>query len=278
MTKKILVTGGTGKTGSRVAKLLPLQGATAVVGTRRPVRDEDVRFDWKDETTFGPAFKGVDAVYLVAPTDDFDSLGAMQAGLNAAQQAGVPRFVLLSASSLDEGGPMMGSVHTWLRENASEWAVLRPSWFMQNFSEVQHLAPIRDESSIFTATKTGRAGFIDAADIAACAAVLLSAAEIENTDHVITGPEALSYDDVASVLSRHLKRTVRHEKLSVPGMTARFEGLGLPKDYAVALAGMDDAVANGSENRVTDNVQLITGHEPKSFEKFVTETLSAWTP
>mgnify|MGYP000265331356 CR=1 FL=1 len=72
--------------------------------------------------------------------------------------------------------------------------------------------------------------------------------------------------------------TVRHEKLSVPGMTARFESLGLPKDYAVALAGMDDAVANGSENRVTKKVQLITGRQPKSFEQFVTETLSAWTP
>lgn len=276
MTNRILVTGGTGKTGSRVVSRLRALGASPLVGTRSPKADADVRFDWKDPTTFDAAFDGVGAVYLVAPTDDFDSLGAMQGGLTAALSAGVQRFVLLSASSLDEGGPMMGAVHAWLRGNAPEWAVLRPSWFMQNFSEVQHLAPIRDESAIYTATQDGRAGFIDADDIAACAAALLCAETIENTDHILTGPKALSYEDVAAALSHHLARDIHHNRLSVAGMTERFQSLGLPEDYALALAGMDDAVAKGGEDRVTDGVQRITGRPATRIDKFIESNLAVW--
>lgn len=69
-----------------------------------------------------------------------------------ALSSGVRRFVLLSASSLEAGGPMMGQVHAYLQSMAPEWAVLRPSWFMQNFSEQQRLATIRDEGAIYSAT------------------------------------------------------------------------------------------------------------------------------
>ncbi|HEV2604757.1 MAG TPA: ergot alkaloid biosynthesis protein, partial [Microvirga sp.] len=64
------------------------------------------------------------------------------------------------------GDPMMGEVHAWLATNAPEWAVLRPSWFMQNFSEGPHGRTIREESAIYSATDTGRVGFISADDIA----------------------------------------------------------------------------------------------------------------
>lgn len=277
MTNTILVTGGTGKTGSRVVEQLRGKGASPRVGTRSPKGENDVRFDWKDPSMFNNAFDGIEAVYLVAPTDTVDSLGAMGAGLEAALASGVTRFVLLSASSLEEGGPMMGAVHAWLRSNAREWAVLRPTWFMQNFSELHHRDPIRDESAIYTATDDGRIGFIDADDIAACVVASLVAPSVENTDYILTGPEAISYDVVANILSDQLNRKITHNRLTVDGLAARHRDHGLPDEYATTLAAMDGAIASGSEGRVTDHVLYLSGRAPTSFEDFVRQNLGAWS-
>lgn len=276
MIENILVTGGTGKTGRRVVERLRTQGLKPRVASRSPQGADTVRFEWKDASTFEAAFRDVQAVYLVAPTDDFDTIGAMQRGLEAALKAGVRRFVLLSASSIEEGGPMMGAVHAWLRANAPEWIVLRPSWFMQNFTEGQHLDSIRNEASIYTATQDARIGFIDAENIANCAAKLLSAPEVESTDYILTGPEAVSYDEVAVTLSRHLDRTVSHQRLTQEGIAKRFRDLGVPDDYAETLAAMDATIATGTEDRVTKNVQSITGQPPTSIEAFVQRNVSIW--
>ncbi|MEW2918409.1 ergot alkaloid biosynthesis protein [Ruegeria sp. ANG10] len=277
MTKSILVTGGTGKTGSRVVKHLRDREISPLVGTRNPKNGSYVRFDWSDQTTFEKAFEGIDAVYLVAPTDTVDSLGAMRPGLKAALAAGVQRFVLLSASSLEEGGPMMGAVHAWLRSNAPEWAVLRPTWFMQNFSELHHRDPIRDESAIYTATEDGRVGFIDAGDIAACATALLITPSVENTDYILTGPEAISYNVVAETLSNQLGRKITHHRLTVDELEERHQSLGLPEEYASTLAAMDGEIAGGSEDRVTNNVFKLTCSLPTSIDQFVQQNIEAWT-
>jgi ergot alkaloid biosynthesis protein len=276
MFEHILVTGGTGKTGRRVAERLRTKGLTPRIATRSPKDESAVRFQWQDPTTFEDAFQGVQAVYLVAPTDTFDTMNAMQPGLEAAIRAGVKRFVLLSASSIKEGDPMMGAVHAWLRANAPTWAVLRPSWFMQNFSEGQHLAPILNDSAIYTATQDGCIGFIDAEDIASCAAALLTAPRVENTDYILTGPEAISYDVVAKVFSRHLGRTVKHKRLSREGMEQRFLELGFPDSYANTLAAMDDTIAGGSENRVTGNGRALIGQAPTSIDTFVERNVNIW--
>ncbi|WP_434054447.1 MAG: ergot alkaloid biosynthesis protein [Roseibium sp.] len=277
MTKTILVTGGTGKTGSRVVEQLGANWVVPRIATRNPQDESQVRFDWKDPSTFAAAFQSVSAVYLVAPTDTVDSLGAMQPGLEAALNAGVKRFVLLSASSLEEGGPMMGAVHGWLRMNAPEWVVLRPTWFMQNFSELHHRDPIREESAIFTATDDGRVSFIDATDIAACAAAMLVAPSVENTDFILTGPAAISYDVVAETLSSALGRRIAHHRLTVGELAARHREHGLPEDYAATLAAMDKAIAGGSEDRVTENVQELTGRSPVSITEFVRHNAAAWS-
>lgn len=277
MINKILVTGGTGKTGRYVVEHLQNKGLTPRIATRSPIGENTVRFDWSDPTCFEQAFETIESIYLVAPTDTFDSIGAMKDALNATLDAGIKRFVLLSASSLEEGGPMMGAVHAWLRANVQEWAVLRPSWFMQNLTEGQHCEPIKKESIIYSATKDGRMGFIAAQDIANCAATLLTTSEIENTDYVITGPEALSYDLVAETLSSHLGRTIIHKHLLPEEVVKRYQNLGFSDDYANGLSAMDVAISNGSEDHVTNNVRIITGVTPMSINAFVQSNIDFWS-
>ena len=105
----------------------------------------------------------------------------------------------------------MGEVHAALPGLFDAWAVLRPSWFMQNFTgDHPHAESIRTTGTLASATGTGRVAFIDADDIAAVAAHALTAGDAPNRDLVLTGPEALGYDDIAAVLTEVTGRRVTH--------------------------------------------------------------------
>jgi uncharacterized protein YbjT (DUF2867 family) len=272
---QVLITGGKGKTGRRVAARLTATGIDVAIGTRRPDGPRDKRFDWADPSS-ASAFDGCDAVYLVAPTDRTDHLSVMQPHLEEAMERGVRRFVLLSSSLLAPGGPMMGEVHAWLAESAPEWVVLRPSWFMQNFSEGPHATTIRDEGIIYSATGTGRVGFIDAEDIAATAAACLTATTPLNSDVVLTGPDAWSYDDIAEIITAALGQPVRHVSLDPATLTAHLVAQGLLPDYANTLAGMDADIAAGAEDCTTPGVEQVSGQRPTSFRVFANRVLERW--
>lgn len=275
MSQRVLVTGGKGKTGRRVASRLAGAGVQAVIGTRSPDGAKDRRFDWSDLSS-ASGFDGCDAAYIVAPTDRTDHLAVMRPMLEAAMERGVRRFVLLSSSLLDSGEPMMGEVHAWLAKTAADWAVLRPSWFMQNFSEGQHAMTIREDSIVYSATETAKVGFIDAEDIAATAAALLTAETPFNADAVLTGPVALSYGDAAAIISAALGRPVRHVSLEPNDLTARFVAEGLPRAYAETLTGLDGVIAAGAEDRTTISVEQITGQPPTSFRSFAERVVKTW--
>lgn len=272
---RVLVTGGTGTTGSRVARCLSDEGHEVRVATRTPDKAEEVLFDWLRPDSHTAAMAGVDAVYLVAPTGVLDVLDAMRPGLENALSAGVRRFVLLSASALNEGDPMMGQVHAYLRANAPEWAVLRPSWFMQNLTG-QHGHTIRDDNAIYSATRQGRVPFIDADDIAAVAALTLTDDRPLYDDLLLTGPAALSYAEVADILSDTLGRRITHHALSTEAMANRFVQAGLDPSYARLLARLDVAIAEGAEDRTTNIVEHITGRPPTSLAAFAETERRHW--
>ncbi|WP_299837121.1 NAD(P)H-binding protein [uncultured Jannaschia sp.] len=275
MSDRILVIGGKGTTGRRVARRLEATGAKVAIGTRRPMDARDRPFDWADPDSVA-AFDGCSSAYVVAPTDRTDHLDVMRPLLETAMARGVRRFVLLSSSLLERGGPMMGEVHDWLSGTAPEWAVLRPSWFMQNFSEGPHARTIRDEDAIYSAAGRARVGFIDADDIAAAAVACLTSSEPLNDDRILTGPEALSYEDTAGILSEVTGRTIRHVALSTRELALRFEAQGLPPDYAALLADLDDMIHTGVEDRTTEGVARLTGQAPGSFRDFAKGNVGRW--
>lgn len=275
MNERILVIGGKGTTGQRVVARLGASGAGVAIGTRRPSGWRDRHFDWGDPAS-AAAFEGCSAAYLVAPTDRTDHLEVMRPILERAIERNVRRFVLLSSSLLERGGPMMGSVHAWLADCAPEWAVLRPSWFMQNFSDGPHARTIREGDTIYSATGGARVGFIDADDIAAAAVACLTSRQPLNDDSILTGPEALSYDDMARILSEVTGRTIRHVLLSTQELAHRFEGQGLPPDYANILAGLDETIRTGVEDRTTKGIERLIGDAPTSFREFATRNGAIW--
>lgn len=275
----ILLTGGTGKTGSRLAQQLVESGHALRIASRSGAGREGaqgVRFDWLDVSEHDAVLRGVQAVYLVAPAGSADPHSVMAPFIERALERGVRRFVLLSASSIEEGGAAMGATHHLLRQIAPEWAVLRPTWFMQNFSEGPHQATIRDESRIYSATGAGRVPFVHADDIAQVAHRALTDRTPHNTDHIITGPQALSYAQAAQIIGDARGKPVQHAELSEAQLAERWAATGMPGEYAAMLARMDTDIAAGSEDRVSDTVRRITGRAPQVLEDFARASVAAW--
>lgn len=261
----ILVTGATGNTGRPLTAHLLERGARVKAASRHPESGaaEGLRFDWYDPATFDDALAGVDAAYLVPPPLDPDPRSAMTPFLDAARRAGLARVVLLSASAIESGGPGAGRVHELISRDFEEWAVLRPSWFTQNFiGDHHHAKSARETGVITTATGRGRIAFIDVDDIAAVAAQVLLAPEPLRGEFVLTGPEALGYDEVAAVLTEVLARAVRHEPVTAAALEKRLRR-DLPGPTAAMLATLDEALALGAEDRTTDTVERLTGRPPR---------------
>ncbi|MEV0600117.1 NmrA family NAD(P)-binding protein [Streptomyces sp. NPDC050315] len=267
-TGATLVTGATGTTGGRTAAQLIAAGHRVKAASRRgtPVLGAaPARFDWYDPATHGAALDGVDRLYLVPPVGDSDPAAVMLPFLQQARAAGVRRAVLLSSSAIPEGGPAVGVVHQALPGLFDEWAVLRPSWFMQNFTGSHaHAVSIRESGTLLTATGNGRVGFVDADDIAAVAVRALTDDRAPDTDLILTGPEALSYDDISAIMTEVSGRQVVHRALTYDQMCAHLAAQ-VPPEFAAMLAGMDRAIAQGTEDRTTDAVQRLTGRPPHSF-------------
>ncbi|NMO20867.1 NAD(P)H-binding protein [Pyxidicoccus fallax] len=264
---RALIIGGTGQTGSLVVQGLRQAGIDVRTASRNPRDGEQVRFDWERAETHDEALQGVDAVYMVAPAFVDNPAGVMVPFVDRAISRGVRNFVLLSASPVEEGTKGLGTVHAALRARAPGWTVLRPSWFMQNFFESRHhlAQSLATTGRMVTATGRGRVGFIDAADIAAVAVQTLR--KPTNSDLILTGPEALSYDDVAAILSRLTGRRLEHRAVSFEETRAHMVASGIPDAYAALLAGMEESISRGTEDRTTDAVLRVTGRPPTPFRE-----------
>ncbi|WDZ84510.1 ergot alkaloid biosynthesis protein [Micromonospora cathayae] len=274
----ILVIGGTGTTGRLVTAKLAATAHPVRVTSRRASAG-DVRFDWYDPGTHTAALDGVTGLYLIPPVGDVDPAPVMLPFLDLARRAGVRRAVLLSSSAIGAGDPGLGEVQARLGGLLPEWAVLRPSWFMENFvGDHPHAASVRERGEIVSATGDARVAFVDPADIAEVAVRALTDPTPHDTEHIVTGPERLTYADVAAILTDLGGRPVRHRAVDEDALAAYHERHGLPPDFARLLAGLDTAVAAGAEDRTTSTVADVTGRPPRSFRDFCRDRLPDGLP
>ncbi|AQW48166.1 NAD(P)H-binding protein [Streptomyces violaceusniger] len=281
----VLVLGATGNTGSKVLRMARAQGARALAATRRPESaaaaeaGEAVRFDWHDPAGHAAALDGVERIYLVSPLGVAEPRPVVEPFLNTAVAQGVRRVVLLSSSAVPDAPTGLGALHTLVKESVPEWAVLRPSWFMQNFTGDHAVAhAIRGDGEIVTATGDGKVAFVDATDIAAVATRALLDGRPHNTDHVITGPEALGYAEAARIVTEVSGRPARHVAVETAELRERLKAIGIPPEFAAVLAGLDEDIRHGAEDRTTDTVQRVTGRAPRSFRAFAEAHRAAFAP
>ncbi|KAJ7767005.1 hypothetical protein DFH07DRAFT_1012023 [Mycena maculata] len=257
----ILLTGGTGKSATPLANLLLRANIPVILANRSgivPAPFKGVRFDWLDASTYGIPFDadgGIERVYLIPPPT-LGMLPLMKSFIDVAIGKGVKRFVLMSASMVELGGPMMGQVHEYLRSLGVEYCALRPSWFFDtlrvNFSDT-----IRERNEIVNAAGAGLIGWISTEDIADVAFKALTAPTIEHTNPVLVGPELLSYAQIAGMMSKVLGREIKHRNVNVEEYSQVLIRRGMPPNYAGLMSTLDLGIAAGAEEQLYRNADFV---------------------
>jgi uncharacterized protein YbjT (DUF2867 family) len=271
----ILVLGATGKTGSRVAADLINRGLPVRTAARSGA---DIAFDWSDRDTYAPALKGVERVYLIPPTLRIDFADDVAAFLDEAEAAGVRHVTFLSAYGMEHAPAEVANRAVELdlqRRPRLSHTILRPAWFMQNFSET-FLRPIN--GTIMVPTGNGSEAFIDAEDIASVAATTLA----DPTAHAdaaysLTGPQALTVAEAAALISEATGQTITHLDLDREAWLAGVIASGVPEIYTAVLRPLTETVAAGNGSRHNGAVEQITGTPARTFRDFAGKNATAWS-
>ncbi len=279
MSKTIFVTGATGKTGRRLTALLNEQGAIVRAASRKPVAGQ-IMFDWQAGSTHRAALAGTDAIYLVPPALVEDPVPVVAPFLDAAYREGVRRVVLVSSmgagfvSEPPESGRRR--LEALVRSSEFEWTTLRPSGFMQNFSEGFLLPAVRN-GAIPNPAGDGKVAMVDAGDIAAVAAVVLTGgAHLAGAVHDVTGPSAIGYAEIAEIIAEAAGRPVLARDMTSSQFLTMLEGAGVPSDYAAMLVRDQEAIRDGEAAGVSDTVERLTGREARSFIDYCGKAAEAW--
>ncbi|WP_406863975.1 NmrA family NAD(P)-binding protein [Streptomyces sp. HUAS MG47] len=260
-TETVLVTAATGKTGRRVAAGLVERGLTVRAGSRTGA----TRFDWEDPETWAEALRGADAAYvnyhpdLAAPGGE----EAMRTFGELAAAHGVRRLTLLSGRGEPEGF----RAEEALRAAGVELAVVRGSFFMQNFDEGFIAAGVEAGTIAFPAGGTAEP-FIDADDLAEVIVRTLTEDGHAGAVYEVTGPRLLTFVEVAEEISKASGREVGYVPMGGADYAGMLEEFGLPGAEARWLAELFTTLLDGHNASVTDDVRRVLGREPRDFTEF----------
>lgn len=273
MTQQILVTGGTGKTGRRVAKKLAMRGASVRVGSR----SGQPPFDWAERATWQPALRGVAAAYvnyfpdLAAPGAD----EAIADFVAMARDNGVRRLVLLSGRG-EEAAQASEAV---LQHAGLEWTILRASWFHQNFSESLLLDAARSGLVALPVGEIGEA-FVDAEDIAEAACVALTEAGHVGRTYELTGPRLLTFAEATAEIAAAAGRNIQYQQIAPDAFAAAMRQAGVPSDFIALLLELFTKVLDGRNASTSADLQRLLGRPPRDFAAYARQTAAtgAWRP
>jgi uncharacterized protein YbjT (DUF2867 family) len=279
----VLITGATGNVGAPLVERFQRDGQPVRAGVRSPDEAalgagvEAVRLDFRDPATFAPAVAGVRAVFLVRPPAIADVEATLIPFLEAAERAGVRHVVFLSLQGADRN-PLAPhrKVEQWLAASAMAWTFLRPSFFFQNLSTT-HRAEIRDRGEIFVPAGRGRTAFVDTRDVADVAFLALTAPGHERQAYTLTGAEALTYGEVAAVLSAVLSREIRYARPSLWAFWRRQRAEGTPAGFVAVMMALYTVCRLGLAGGVTDTLLRLLGRPPRSLRDFADDHRDRWT-
>ena len=238
----------------------------------------DIVFDWSDRETYAPAVESVDRVYLMAPVLRTDFAPDVSAFLDAAEKAGVEHVTFLSAYGMEHAPEQTATRAVELDligRDRLEHTILRPAWFMQNFSAT-FLRPM--DGAIVVPTGNGAEAFIDVEDIAAVAATALA----DPPAHAgaacsPTGPQALTVADAASIIGRATGRPLVHQDLDRQTWIAGVLATGIPAEHGAVLRQLTETVAAGHGAQPNATVEQIAARPARTFDEFARANASAWS-
>ena len=264
---RMLVVGGTGKTGRRVAERLQRLGLPFRVGSR----SAQPTFDWEDNKTWSPALEGITQAYVTYYPDVCvpGAVETVQTFFVRAVEAGVKKLVFLSGRGEIEAE----QAEQALKACAVDWTILRCSFFSQNFSENFFLDPILAGAVALPVAPVGEP-FVDAEDIADVAAVALTEPGHSKKLYELTGPRALTFADAIGEIARATGRDIQYARATPQEYRAALVQANVPTEVIELILYLFGTVLDGRNSAVDDGVQRALGRAPRDFSEYVQRTAS----
>jgi uncharacterized protein YbjT (DUF2867 family) len=274
---KILVVGANGTVGSELVRLLKAQGHEVRRATSRvATQPDEVQLNLVTQQGLAQAFDGVERAFLLAPPGHVNQDALLKPLIAEAARRQLKKVVLMSAmgANADENGGLR-KAEVALERAGVPYNIIRPNWFMQNFNTFW-LHGIQAVNKIMLPVGAAKGSFIDARDIAAVAAALLTGSQFDNRDFDLTGARALNHDEAAAILARETGRPIGFEDVTPEAMLTMLLDAKLPRDYAEFMLVILGFFKAGYAERTTDAVQQITGRTPRSFEQYAKDYRASW--
>jgi uncharacterized protein YbjT (DUF2867 family) len=274
MEKKILVTGATGTIGKALTKALTETNTNFIAGTRHvsklPKHISGIHFDFEDPKTFDLATEGVDRVFLLAPPLNTQADSLLTPFINYLDSKNIKRVVYVSAMEIDAlpSMPFHSNVIKLLQSKGFNLTVLQPSFFAQNFKNYE-FENITKFSITFAVAAAGKVGFVDAEDIGRVAAKVLTTEGHNGKFYEITGPDLLSYFDVAEILTEVLGKKIIYPNPTAEQYKQTLANAGAPSFVADYMVDVYSLIANNKVNRLTNIVEDLTGRKPTSLKEVI---------
>ena len=285
-----VITGAAGNLGGLVLDKLIEAGAGPLIATSRSpeklaevgAKGVEVRAaDFNDPATLGPAFKGAKRLLIVS-TDDLEPgkrLTAHANAINAAVDAGIEHIVYTSLTNPVDASPITFSgdhkeTEEMLAKCSISHTILRNNLYtdLLLMSGPQSIAMGKH----FTATGTGKTGYVTRDDCASAAAAALMN-EADTRTFEITGPDTVTHDQIAKYLSDVTGQTIPHIAISGEDLKGAMMGNWLPEFMADVFASFDVAVAEGYLDVASNSLKELTGQPGKSVNQFLKDNKAALT-
>ncbi|MFG2934710.1 NAD(P)H-binding protein [Streptomyces sp. NPDC048282] len=269
----VVVTGATGRTGSRVADAARAAGLTVRPASRAQ------GFDWRDRSTWADTLRGADAAYLVFPTDVGSPEATHAVGLLAheAVALGVRRLVLLSSRGEERARPTEEA----LRESGADWTVVRAAWFAQNFSEGPLVAELRESGELVFPGGAVREPFVDLRDVAEVVVAALTDGErYAGRALTVSGPRLLTFGEAVAQIAAATGRELSYRAVTARQYGPNLAAFGVPEPEVEFLVELFESLLDGRNAYLSDGVREVLGREPRDFGDFVRETAATgvWKP
>ena len=282
--KRVLVTGATGKIGKL---LIPKLAKHSDVVVRALVRDELkaaaltrsgvelTRGSFEDSSAVRRAVREIDTLVLITPATP-SAVAQAQGVLSAAGEAGVRKIVRISVFNAASDGPsdvirLHGSTDAQIRSSGLIYTILRPPFFMQNLCFMAGRS-IAKEGKIYFGTGNGRLGMIDLRDVVDCAEESVLSKAYDNKVFALTGPESISFHEIADRLGNLLTHPIRYVPVSPEAVELSIR-MSRSDWYATVMRDLCRAYSEGWGDVITGDVAHITGRRPRSFDVFAREIL-----
>ncbi|ODR83062.1 NAD(P)-dependent oxidoreductase [Haladaptatus sp. W1] len=281
---RVLVTGATGTVGRSLVAQLSNNPVTVRVATRAPSKarerlgngPEYVEFDLHRPETWGAVLEDVDRMFLLIPPTV--GVASVRRFADAAGRVGVDHVTYLSILGAEKL-PILPHrrVEKHLAGTDMTWTFLRASYFMQNLSGI-HRPEIVERDEIFIPAGNGVVSFVDARDVAAVAATVLTAPGHGNRTYDLTGPEAVDFAAVADAFSDVLDRRVTYARPSRLAFARHMYRRGVPTPMVAFMTVEYSIIRLSLSGRTTNDVAAVLGRPPRTVRQFVADHVDEFRP